>query len=81
MNTPPTTPAMFRVHPKHCNGPCNQGRNPCTTPEACEIVDDRYFLYDQRAKYGVAGVSLLLASALVSLASILVIVATLEGVW
>jgi hypothetical protein len=21
----------------HCNGPCNQGRNPCPTPEACEM--------------------------------------------
>ena len=22
-----------------CHGPCNQGRNPCPTPEACELHD------------------------------------------
>mgnify|MGYP003338321508 CR=1 FL=1 len=24
---------------KHCNGPCNQGRAPCPTPEACQLED------------------------------------------
>lgn len=23
-----------------CNGPCNQGRIACPTPEACEVPDD-----------------------------------------
>lgn len=23
-----------------CNGPCNQGRNPCPTPEACQTADE-----------------------------------------
>jgi|DEB19_MinimDraft_3_1074340.scaffolds.fasta_scaffold02256_11 hypothetical protein len=24
---------------KHCHGPCNQGREACSTPEACELRD------------------------------------------
>lgn len=24
---------------KRCSGPCDQGRNACPTPEACEVAD------------------------------------------
>lgn len=27
-------------HYPMCHGPCNQGRNQCPTPEACEVPDD-----------------------------------------
>lgn len=23
----------------HCNGPCQQGRKPCPTPDACELQE------------------------------------------
>jgi hypothetical protein len=25
---------------KHCTGPCDQGRLPCPTPDACELGND-----------------------------------------
>jgi hypothetical protein len=30
---------------KHCSGPCDQGRKPCPTPQACEIetTEERLF--------------------------------------
>lgn len=24
---------------KHCHGPCQQGRKPCPTPDACELQE------------------------------------------
>lgn len=26
-----------------CNGPCNQGRLPCPTPEACEVEEPEFY--------------------------------------
>lgn len=30
---------LFRTHP-HCTGACQQGRKPCTAPDACLQQDD-----------------------------------------
>jgi hypothetical protein len=27
---------------RQCAGPCDQGRRPCPTPEACEVPNDLY---------------------------------------
>lgn len=32
-----------RIPRRHCSGPCDQGRRPCATPEACETEEAKDF--------------------------------------
>lgn len=49
---------------KHCHGPCEQGRKPCPTPDACELqeVEDEH---------------LMLATVIVVVATLIILLAVL----
>lgn len=53
---------------KHCHGPCEQGRKPCPTPDACELQEP--VCTDGLELLGIASIAVALLALMVVLLAI-----------